>query len=99
MKEDDYSVIVERYRSLPDEEVLQLHQRKADLLPLAQQALEHEVAKRSVRIEALKQARASDAASDLAWGERQVKTEAQKQAHLSRRMPWYLAVVSPLVAF
>jgi hypothetical protein len=65
LKDLDYSAFAERYRDLSDEELLRLYERRSDLLPAAQLALDHAIAGHRLKIKAerrilIKEEEASD---------------------------------------
>jgi hypothetical protein len=64
MEELDHSALSERYRSLTDEELLRLVDRRAELVPVAQLALDQEARRRRAWLEPLRQARSRGKIAD-----------------------------------
>ena len=98
MEELDYTALMERYQSLPVEELLRLNDRKEDLTPLAQQALAHAVSRRRGEFAVAVKTRAADEAADLAALERNAEIQWERQVREDKRFKWYLIIVSALLA-
>jgi len=90
MEDPDYSAMVDRYRNLPDEEILDLMGRRADLVPVAQAVLDREVISRRGRLEALSKARVDDERADIEGQARHLEFKRQKEV---RRARWYLSAI------
>lgn len=66
MEELDQSALVERYQNLTDEELLRLVDRRAELVSMAQLALDQEAGRRRARLELLRRTQAvASAEADL----------------------------------
>jgi hypothetical protein len=72
MEEPDYLALVERYRHLPDEDLLRLVDRRAELLPAAQLAIDQEADRRKSALQALRRTRSEVKGGDDIRLERQV---------------------------
>jgi hypothetical protein len=96
MEEPEYLTFVDRYRSLPDEELLQLFERKSDLQPIALKALDQELASRRVSIDALRLTQAADKVADEVRAEQQFELHLQREARKERRVHWYMIAATPL---
>jgi len=64
MEELDPSSLRDRYRSLTDDELLRLVDRRTELVPMAQLALDQEVGRRRAWLEPLRQARSREKITD-----------------------------------
>jgi hypothetical protein len=96
VEERDYSAYVDSYRSLPVEELLKLHVHKSDLHAVAQQALEDELARRRAQVDEVKLAQATDRVADSEWDAKQREISTQRELRETKRIKWYLAILSPL---
>ena len=96
MEDQDHSALSERYHNLPDEEILQLVERRSDLLPSAQVILDREVATRRAKLEVLKHTRADDTAEDLAGQARHLDFKRQREA---KRYRWFLIFFIPFLIY
>jgi hypothetical protein len=77
--EPDYTALLERYKALSAIDLLELNEQRANLLPIAQQALIHVVSSRRSEIEAAQRARSVDEAADSAWYERQFTIDEERR--------------------
>jgi len=94
MDDPDYAALVERYRALPDEELLHLFERRAELQPLAQVALDQEASTRRGRIEAARRIRTENQESDAEWQVHDIRVRREREF---RRARWGLYIVGPLL--
>jgi hypothetical protein len=95
MEDPEYSALVDRYRNLPDEEILDLIGRGADLVPMAQAVLDKEASSRRARLEALSKTRVDDEHSDIEGQARHLEFKRKKEA---KRARWYLSSIAITLA-
>jgi hypothetical protein len=97
MEDSDYSGLIDRYRSMPPEELLRLYELKTDLRQEARRAVEIVAHGRHIELEGVRRLRAMDQATDIEWNAKQAEADQRERLRTTKRLKWYLVVLTPLV--
>jgi hypothetical protein len=97
MNPEDYAKIVEHYQHLADDELLRLSDARSQLDPEALPALDSEVARRKVQLDALRRDQVAARASHADWLKSEHTPTARIEAWRTRMLRWMMIVVVPLL--
>jgi hypothetical protein len=99
MNSQDYAQIVERYQNLADDELLRLSEARSQIDPEALPALESEIARRKVKLDALRSDQAAARASHSHWLASEHTPTARIEAWRTRMLRWMMVGATPILPF